>query len=309
MSESTAAGPANGYIERLKESRKRPAVLKIQLVELKSKVGDLPVFAFEGDDDKIVFGHWVGRLNHTVRYEPFICNGKKGVRELKCIAARDQGNFRDNLYFFVDRDFDDLDGFPDAENVFMTETYSIENALVCEQVLDGLLRDAFPCHGLPEVREKIISIFSNDYASFLTAVEDINRRLFIARRTPIAQKKPIPTSLKLLASVEVGSVVAADTYPNAVIVLAREPSDDEVAACAHEFGNLDGRARYRGKFCLKFFEEWLRKLAMLYASENSPLFEMCPKASRVRSAEFVLSNFAAKSLIPTGLSEFIAKVS
>ena len=69
------------------------------------------MLVFEGDDDKIVYGQWIRRVRPTLRYEPFPCGGKKEVRELKNALARDLAHLDDGVFFFVDRDFNDLLGF------------------------------------------------------------------------------------------------------------------------------------------------------------------------------------------------------
>jgi hypothetical protein len=45
-----------------------------------------------------------------------------------------------NRAFFVDRDFDDLQGRLPDNTVYMTETYSIENCIVCREVLEDILK-------------------------------------------------------------------------------------------------------------------------------------------------------------------------
>jgi hypothetical protein len=126
------------------------------------------VFAFEGDDDKIVYGQWIRRLFPRLHYEPFPCGGKKGVKALKNSLHKDLTGQERNVLFFVDRDYDDLAGFESQSGVFMTDAYSVENYLVTPRVVGELLRDEFPCHARPDLRQKIARIFVDDYAKFLS---------------------------------------------------------------------------------------------------------------------------------------------
>ncbi len=122
-------------LDDMRKSRDVAAVLKTRLAQLKSGAPDVPVFAFEGPDDKFVYYAWVGRIDRDVRYEPFICNGKAGVLELRRIVRRDLGDIGKGVYFFVDRDFDDLRGEDPWDDLFMTDRYSVENYLVDDQHL------------------------------------------------------------------------------------------------------------------------------------------------------------------------------
>jgi Protein of unknown function (DUF4435) len=69
------------------------------------------LLAFEGDDDKIVYGQWIRRIRPGLRYEPFPCGGKREAKELKNALGRDLAQLGENVFFLVDRDYDDLTGF------------------------------------------------------------------------------------------------------------------------------------------------------------------------------------------------------
>jgi hypothetical protein len=300
MPEVTVRPPENAFVERLKSARTTSAVLKLKLITLKSGFPDALVFAFEGDDDKIVYGQWIRRIRPELQYEPFPCGGKEGVRGLKNAVTRDLSGLGTGVFFFVDRDFDDLLGFLDTTNVFMTETYSVENCLVTDEVLDGLLRDEFPCHARPELRGSITEIFKKDYDQFLVVTADLNRRIFYARRIPIEIVKRLPDSLRHFAVINIGNIGKSSTPTGEAVVLAREPTDDEAKNLNQHFSTLSPRFRFRGKFALRFLKVWLGKLADEYDAGNLGLFGTDPPKGGVRRAEFALSNFAAKS--PTNRS-------
>lgn len=307
MSEVDGVQNSN-YISRMRAARSRPAVSKIQLVQLRAKIGDKAIFAFEGDDDKIVFGNWIRRIDGNLTYEAFVCKGKKGVRELKSIVARDTSDLSSNIYYFVDRDFDDLLGFVDTENVFMTETYSVENVLVCETVLDSLLADTFPCHGLPDLRIAITEAFKRDYEEFLQITKSINKRLFCAKRIPISQTNSLPETLTTIISLEIENITSLQPDPTRIVRLSREPTVDEHDKHTEDFDLLDPHSRHRGKFALKFFEDWLRRLTAAYTQGSTRFFADCEKLSKVRSSEHTIGSFAARSPLPVGLGSFIASI-
>ena len=309
MSDAVIFSSEEPFLSRMKLSRQSSAVLKAKLITVRSNLPYVVILALEGDDDKIVFGQWIRRIRPGLRYEPFPCNGKKGVRALKNAVTRDLGGLSKDLFFLVDRDFDDLNGFVDAEGVFMTETYSVENCMVSEEVLDDILRDEFPCHGKPEVRQGICALFGKDYDEFLRVTAEINRRIFIARKVGIELTKPLPKSLSSLAQVRLGKVEASGPLPEKFVVYEREPEEKELSGLVDEFLLLEPRLRFRGKFAMKFFAEWLGKLAEECATGELGIFGDGLLGSSVRRAEFVLSNFASKSPIPVGLHAFVEAIS
>lgn len=308
MSDVRMLTTEESFLERMKAARNVSAVLKARLLILRSNFPSALVFAFEGDDDKIVYGQWVRRIRPELRYEPFPCGGKEGVRGLKNSVARDLAGLGERIFFFVDRDFDDLQGFVDVSNVFMTETYSVENCLVADEVLKELLRDEFPCHARPDLRKSIVEIFNNDYRAFLTAATEINLRIFYARRIPIKITVSLPTSLRHLAVVRIGNVSRSDSPVDKVVILEREPTADEQAGLSTDFASLAPKSRFRGKFALKFFTEWLGRLADELGTDDLGVFGSDPLKGGVRRNEFVLSNFATKSGLPADLPAFVCAI-
>ena len=293
------------YIEGLRRSRKGSAVLKIRLAYLRSAQPTLPILAFEGPDDKVVYGQWIRRVREDFSYEPFLCEGKKAVRQLKNVSERDKTGIAENLYFVVDHDFDGLSGFVNTDGVYCTPAYSFENYLVNDLVLESLLRDEFPCHGQPAVRATIGEAFQSDYEAFLAATMPVNFRLFLARTVGIELAEPIPSSMAVLASVELCNVGQGNKKPSEIIKLMRQPTGAEVRMAYANFQTIPGSTNYRGKFAYKFFTTWLRKLAEEYANPQRGLFSDNDNNHAVRQNEFTLANFASKAPIPACFRGFV----
>ena len=245
-------GVEDRHLQRLKEARESPAVLKIRIAQIRSQRPSTPIFAFEGDDDKIVYARWISRIQGALSYEPFVCKGKREVRKLKDVLFRDLNGLSEGVYFFVDRDFDDLFGFVDSIGVFLTDKYSIENYLVSEEVLEKILRDEFPCHGHPAVRRRVIEVFSMIYEDFLDIVTEVNERIFLARRLNIEISEKIPSKIGKFAKVDLHSVNMSDFKIEDVVVMVREPSDKEAQELRKEFRSFDRRDRFRGKISYLF---------------------------------------------------------
>jgi hypothetical protein len=307
MTDVTPPEARDELVENFKAARKSPAVLKLRLASFRVDLPDVTVLAFEGDDDKIVYSQWIRRTNPHLRYEAFPCGGKKEVLQLKEVIDRDMGELDKNIYFFIDHDFDGLD-VPD-ERVFMTERYSVENYLVAEDVLIETLKNEYHCHLRPDVRDKIKCIFQATYSEFLSLTSPINFRIFAARRLKIRLAKPLPDKIGAIAKVGLDEVSPSATAAQEVVVLTSEPTDDQWQALEVEFTKLHPPSHYRGKFAIKFFSTWLDKLAEEYDCNQSKVFEDFERKSRVRRSEVTLGNLASKSSLPSGLPEFLQRIS
>lgn len=306
--EEAIPSSAERYLERLRLGRKTPAVLKSKLVQLRSTAPEITIFAFEGDDDKVVYSQWIRRIRPDLDYEPFPCDGKNGVLMLLAVVSRDRGGLEKNIYFFIDRDYDDLRGMPPQESVFMTDKYSVENYLVSPDVVTELLKNEFHCHTKLEVRDAVTKIFEGTYDEFLKITKEINRRIFVARKLGIKLRHALPTKANVVANVELTRAKEAEKSAIDLVVYFSDPDETELQRLNAEFEALNPRDRYRGKFALSFFQRWLSLLTSEYVEGTLGLFAAVDAQSRVRTAELVISNFASKSALPHGLQEFIRAV-
>ena len=298
----------NSYIEKLKASRKNPAVLKTKLVMLRGQLPNCIIFAFEGDNDKPVYYQWTKQLRPDLSYEPFVCGGKKQVFQLREMLSRDLGGLANRVYFFVDRDFDDLAGNDGSPSTFMTDRYSVENYLVSPQVLEELLKDEFHCHAEPEVRKEIVSRFEERLKEFAIVTKEINRRLFVARRLKLHLLKNLPDGINQLAVVDLSKVSPSKFKPEELVVLAEEPDAAEVDKLSQEFDTLSPVGRYRGKFNHLFFMRWLEMLCADRKQPDSQCFKNSDQPRVVPVHGMTLGMLASKSERPTNLREFIAAV-
>ena len=300
----TEGASVDKYLEDMKAARKGPAVLKLQLLLLRALKADVLIFAFEGGDDKIAYSRWISRLAPNLVYEPFPCSGKKYVLQLRDVVLRDLGGIGYRVYFFVDRDFDDLAGYSSHPSTFMTDRYSVDNYLVSEAILEEVLKNEFHCHGRPDVRQPIVELFQLVYTQFLALIRDINWRLFVARRLKLSAAST-PDKLRDLVTIALEGVTAGPKSAEQLFPFPFEPAAADVSALALTFATLDPATRYRGKYSLEFFERWLDLLANDYIDAGTKFFGGISRVEKVRKGELVLGGFAAKSTPPDGLAEFL----
>lgn len=299
---------SDAYLHTLKVSLKASAVLKAELASVKSSCGDSNVFAYEGVDDKLIYGHWLLKTAPDLEYEPFICRNKDQLLQLLKSLEFDLTGMGENVFFFTDRDFDDLREYEGTEAVFMTEKYSVENYLVNCEVLTELLKIEFHCHGNLEVRESIISIFNATFDDFLEKTSEINFRIYLARKCKIKQCSDFSIRFDDLAEVRIASVGKGKGNLKEIVFLEREPSEVEIARHQGPFGLLNRKDRYRGKFALQFFRKWLVLLLADRNAEDSKFFIAMTQNNLIAKGSFSFENLAAKSKPPESFQHFISKI-
>ena len=309
MSESLSIDERDYYLEAMKAAKTGSAVLKTRLALVKSQIADKFVFVFEGDDDKTVYANWFKKCATNLsyaNYEPFPCGGKYFVLQLKQVIDRDLNDIGVGVYFFVDRDFDDLQDLVIDETIFMTDFYSIENYIVTREVLESVLVNEVQCHGEPEIRDRVVALFEEVYQQFLTLTREHNNRLFLARQLKI--KAEIVGNVNRLASVQLSDVTNCNFSLTQAIELEREATPEEVATLQPIFEQLDGRIRYRGKFALLFFMKWLQHVCGDRNSPESKLFAEVRNGCEIKAKVPNFDSLAAYANLPTGLCEFLRNI-
>lgn len=295
-------------LRTMREARDAPAVHKASLAALRAHEPDVVVFACEGVDDKKVYFHWLRNSQIKFGYEFIVCNGKEKVLKFRELLSRDVTGLHKDVYFFIDKDFDGLKGYATGTDIYLTETYSFENALVTSEILREILTVDMHCHGEPQIRDNVIEKFEEIYLSFLTVTRAHNHRIYLARRLGI-NSKSLPDKLNKLATVSLLKVDFAEKSVNEAVVLDREPSQSEIYQHEADFSSLEPKRDYRGKFALLFFIRWLEFLGKDRNSENSNLFKSVTKPSALATTQYSLDSIASKSLPPDSFKVFIGAIS
>lgn len=293
------------YLTSLKISRTSPSVLKHALITLKSEVGNIAILVFEGVDDKIVYHHWLNRIDSDFEYEPFTCEGKRYVLSLLDVVNNDLNGLSDNVYFFVDKDFDEVADHPACPNLFVTDTYAIENYIVHGHTVRELIKTHFHCSCGPVKRGAIIGTFVGLYGDFLDITKEINFRTYAARKLNI--NASLPDKISKIANVELLEVKPVATDVREIVRLERELSDEEERLLRESFELLDKTMHYRGKYASMFFKKWIDlALKDRNSDEDSKLFEGIK--TKAKATPVSLDCMAAKSPIPKDLLRFLKSI-
>ncbi|WP_186126127.1 DUF4435 domain-containing protein [Burkholderia gladioli] len=294
------------YFLNIKNSKDRPVVEKARFAIFASALPrGVRIFSYEGPDDKLIYDYWIRRLRVDFRYEPYVCKNKCAVLELFDSLERDRTGLGNEVFFFVDCDFDFLQGRAPDNKIFVTDRYSVENYVVCSSLLDDLLKIEFHCNGHPEHRARIVAHFEKIYVNFLEITKDINLRIFISRRLNIRQLNDLPVRINALAEVTLLDVAPREFSVSDLVRLEREPSDEELVRLRTEFERIDPMSGYRGKFALLFFVRWLCLLRRDRLSSESVLFAGIPVPENGINGGFSFATLAPKAPAPEKLSEFL----
>lgn len=295
-------------LESMKQARKVSSVLKISILSIRSQLATIPIFVFEGPDDKATYSQWIRRVVPNLKYEPLPANGKDQALKLWDSLVKDKDALINGIYVFVDRDFDDLKGRENHPNIFMTERYAVENYVVCEKVLEEILKDELHCHAQPEVRRNVIAHFANAYKNFQVMVKDINFLIYCARKLRI-DIDSMPKKMSKIASISLGGMQPADPPCESYIELQRQITAEEAEGLRAEFDALESPHRLRGKFLLLFFSKWIELLAIERLRQETHLMSALPKVTKVGASVFSIGSLASRSSFPEGLELFLARVS
>lgn len=298
----------NLLLERIKKAKGARAVQKAHFASFASAIPDnTQIFSFEGPDDRVIYYSWIGRLAAELRYEAYQCNGKKQVLQLFDLLSEDKTGLGDRVYFFVDRDFDGLQGRSDSERIFVTDRYSVENYVVCEHVLDDVLNVAFHCHGSIELRQLVIKEFKRIYDEFLVATTELNFRIFLARYCGIDTEN-LPASLHNYLEIRLDGVVPIGRSVNEFVQLKYEPTDEQIEAAKRIFKDLTAPEHYRGKFAVTFFTRWLGLLRGDRMAANTRIFAGVPAPINAVHGDFSFQYLAPKTRPPAALTDFLQMV-
>lgn len=297
------------YFDAVVASRTKPTVLLTKVYSVRSGLPDVPIIIFEGKSDIAPYEVWFKRIIEKFTYKPLLAEGKKHALEFRRQVMESASKHLDSIYFVVDKDFDDLKGNEETENIFCTDKYSVENYLVSEDILKSVLIDEFECIGEDKVVDNIISDFGGQLFKFSEIMTDVNFRLYLSAKFSISKEK---TGTKISPFVNftlknIGKVYSCEDLLM-LIPLDREPTSEEIESGRLSFIEIeDCISSYRGKYLLTFFLGWLDLLGEARRSGN--VYFSDPKKCNYNRSNLTLRSLASRSELPSKLPEFVAAIS
>lgn len=132
------------FIDGLRHERESPTAAYLQFLLKASKFPrDIHAF-FEGQDDASFYTNFLHRFASNPKgIHPYRCGNKRGVYEAH--SKVHQMHRQERVVFFVDKDLSDIlnEDWESAQDIYVTDYYSIENYLVSEDMLYRVWTELF----------------------------------------------------------------------------------------------------------------------------------------------------------------------
>jgi len=285
-------------ITEMRSNRRTAHVAYIEFTIAYSKDTNTAYCFFEGGEDKRYYGTRI-KIKYNVDYEDFDCGGKDNVKKVIDLIEL---HYKDaNILFFMDKDFsNDITN----DNIYITPCYSIENFYTNQQVLEEILADEFNMKKTENDFNLSIQLFNNLQNKFHDQLLILNAWLACQYDVKVAQG--IKTFLSIDDNVKkyFTDIVKSDlqeisnyddlndidTIQNILFPEAPKIDTEVLENKIKEFQESNNfTCIYRGKFELKFFVEFLRKLTEELNKKNSEIFEKKRKCKLQFQLENIIS--------------------
>lgn len=293
-------------IEKLRAGRNNEQVQLQSYNNFRSRQGGKLVCAFEGHDDVTFYETMFGKISANIRYVPYVCLGKDKVLQLRQILARNVASDSHLMRYFIDHDFDGLKGQPFDDNLYVTPCYSIENLLVGQAVLEGLLRAEYRCHDEYAAQDVAVigKLFEDRVSEFISCMRDVNCWLHSARTQGIIlgeMKDDIEKYLRISLKAITTNAQAGELQ--VLIGYASAPDVTKLTASLPAFEALDPMKDWRGKFWFAFFRKFLKLLKDDRGTKNPQYFTQ--KAGMSFNADCdIIRSLASMIAVPQCLHQF-----
>lgn len=269
--------PVESRIQKMANATKDPIVVLHKFNKLRSREPERIILVVEGDEDPIFYSVISDRCGSGDQFLSLVAGGKDlilGFREL--LKTNVEANRGRGVAFAIDRDFDDLKGFPPGPDLYCTPTYSIENIACAPSAIRALLYNEFKLHDpdlLGDV-ERVARLYEQVSVSFAREFRDINLLIFFGRTKSIERCGAIireiedaPSRLFSLdpATLSITCNFKGDAATEAV-KFSKEVCLSDALIAEADFSKLDPQTRWRGKFWLALL---VRVTAVLLEDRNS----------------------------------------
>ena len=222
---------------------------------------------------------------------------------------------RQQIAFFIDRDLSEFVGAPAlaAENIYITDGYSIENSIVSHDVLVRILSEVHNIVDWTEdERNNIISHFRSELYTFVDLMAPLMSQIVDWRRRQVRANLN-NLDLPSLFSFESGRLVHRSEYNSPEQRIARlcecvaAPASEQAVIDEIEeaFRLVDGPSRLtRGKYLIWFLASIANDIHAC-APAFVASYRLPPKSKMAFGAKNIMVVAAPRARIPTSLRSFI----
>ena len=265
----------------------------------------------EGKDDPCFYRYLIEKELPETWLIKLIPSGSRD-KVLRSYRSFDWSNYCETrICFFIDRDMHDFLDIPveAKSNIYVTDGYSIENSILGEQLLSGVLSDVYQINLLhPDDENKIKKIVQANEAVFFEAILPLMGQIMLWRRSGA---KANLSNLKLDSLFSfTQAMVQSKAHPVLLQESAKQVgcdlcNDDDIMAAVTEIRcHASSRMMIRGKYVLWFF---LKQCEAIWESIQhlSPRFSSTPKKRIECGIKNAMVILAPRAPVPESLKEFI----
>ena len=299
---------AQSLTEKMRSARKGGVVALQRLNSLRSSCPDETVLALEGGDDVVFYQVMIGKVRPDLKWLPLVCRGKDSVLELSDLVERNLESEKSITFFAVDNDYDGMKGRGFRDNVYVTPSYSIENLLFSNSIIESLLLAEYHCYDSLECKNNVLSLYKKLKIDYISSVTLPNKIIYYCRLNNL-NKLSIVDNLKALVDISLSGVRAKydEVSIYEILSVSGFVSDEDLVAQEKEFAGLDPDLEWRGKFHLQFLKEFLRLLKDDRMLESPEHFKERRKVS-FDPYQSIIRTLSSICSVPESLKTFVSRM-
>lgn len=272
---------------------------------------------FEGFEDRTYYSIRINNLSNVEDYNDYVCGGKDDVLKVHNLIKENSHYKEVKTGFFVDGDFDEG---PVPDTIYVTPTYSIENFYCSQESFEKIIVAEFKMKKIDNDFAKCVDNYLELQKQFNAKTLNLNAwlacqadyrnknkgtsRLNIDKTVKSFFEKivsPDLTAIKPLVEIQTKQQLEV-IFPKAQII-----DDLEFEKKVSDFRKVNQTEKFRGKFLLKFLENYLTRLQSIFGLSSS-LFENKYSCSLRFEYATICSTLSQYAKTTNCLKEYIKKI-
>ena len=174
-------------------------------------------------------------------------------------------------------------------------------------LLTEVLRNDFHFHGHPEAVKYACELYDALEQKFFEVVREVNLLLFVAASLNIRRINKLPDKIGALANVDICKVQSKIDNVFDLVMLERNPTEEEVDERRGVFDKLIPRDHYRGKFNLMFFRKFLELIYQELRNPEADAFNLVVQEGLTPKLNLTIDSIASRSNPPECFSKFMER--
>jgi len=300
----------NNLLDEMKGSLKSAHVAYTKFVNSYSKNDTNLIYCFfEGDEDKRYYGSRL-TLKYQQEYKDFNCGGKDKVYKAEELIKNRIEYAEANVLYFIDKDYSNDET---NNNIYVTPCYSIENLYSTEETLKQILQNEFNMSSDDENFTKILEFYNESLILFHDKLLFLNS--WLSCQNEIREKSKSSTRLNInetlkkyfkenenifTKDLEIGLNIFDDLENQTILENILFPDAPNITyeiinSKITYFASLNKSCMFRGKFELKFFIDFLKRIKENLTKKEQIIFTKkykCPLSFQVDNAISNLTQYA-----------------